>query len=118
MRVSEILTQCTVLGLTLAAGDDGNIRVSPPGVLPAELRAQLQASKETLRRLLKAPPADVLHDEPCDVCGSRERWMWLDGCELCRVCLILDLVPMSLPSGITTGGRSPCISLKPWSSDA
>jgi hypothetical protein len=104
MTVMELLSQCAMLSVTLAAGDDGKLRVSPPGVLSAELRAQLQAHKGTLRRLLTAPPADFLSDEPCDVCASRERWLWLDGRELCRMCLILDLMPMSLLSGIT-GGR-------------
>ena len=98
MTVREISTQCSRLGVTLAAGDEGKLRVSPPGVLSAELRAQLHAHKETLRRLLTAPPADVLGVEPCDVCGRRERWYWLDGRLLCRTCLVLDLVPMTLVS--------------------
>jgi hypothetical protein len=95
MTMSEILSQCSLLGVTLAAGEEWKLRVSPPGVLPPELRAQVQAHRETLRRLT-APPADVLSDEPCDVCGSRERWLWLGGRPLCRVCLVLDLAPLSL----------------------
>jgi hypothetical protein len=49
-------------------------------------RAQLRA----------ASPADFMSEEPCQTCGSRERWVWLDGRALCRVCLILDLMPLIL----------------------
>jgi hypothetical protein len=105
MTVSEILAQCLMLGVILAAGDDGKLRVSPAGVLSAELRAQLQANKETLRRHLTAPPADVLGNEPCNVCGSRECWLWLNGRLLCRTCVVLDLAPMTLVSPGTTTDR-------------
>ncbi|HXH09535.1 MAG TPA: YozE family protein [Alphaproteobacteria bacterium] len=41
------------------------------------------------------PPAD--HEaEPCPVCGSTERWEWLDGRAICRICTILDLQPLTL----------------------
>jgi TubC N-terminal docking domain len=96
MTVPEILAQCATLGVTLAPGDAGTLRVSPPGVLPDGLRAELQAHKTALLRLLSAPPADVLNDERCPTCGSRERWLWLDGRLLCRLCLLLDLVPLTL----------------------
>jgi hypothetical protein len=52
-------------------------------------RAQLRA----------AVPADFLSEELCQTCGSRERWEWLDGRALCRVCLILDLAPLTLRRG-------------------
>jgi hypothetical protein len=60
------------------------------------LAQQLLAHKGDLMRLLSAPPADVIANETCDVCGSRERWQWLDGRELCRACLILNFAPLTL----------------------
>jgi hypothetical protein len=96
MIVTDILVQCATLGVTLAPGDAGTLRVSPPGVLPEGLRAQLRAHKSALLQLLLAPPADVLSAEHCPTCGSRERWLWLDGRLLCRVCFILDLAPLTL----------------------
>ena len=107
-RLLSLVNQCATRGVTLTSGFDGRLLVSPQDVLPEELLAQLQTNQPDLVQLLTAPPADVLDDEPCDVCGSRERWLWLDGRELCRVCLILDLRPMSLLSGIT-GGQEQCI---------
>jgi hypothetical protein len=104
MNVADLLAQCDAHGVTLAPGQNGTIRVSPPGVLPDQLRRALQEHKGSVLRLLSAPPADVIANAPCEVCGGRERWLWLDGRELCRVCLILDLVPMSLLSGVK-GGR-------------
>ena len=98
-----------------ASGDCLQYR-APKGVLTPALRHALVEHKTSMLRLLSAPPADVLGDEPCDVCASQERWRWLDGRELCRVCLILGLMPMSLLSG-TTGGQSQCISPEPSSSD-
>jgi hypothetical protein len=98
MRVTELLSQCARLGVTLTPGDEGMLRVSPPGILSTELRGQLKAHKTALLQLLTAPPADALSDDPCETCGSRERWRWLDGRLLCRPCLVLDLRPMSLVS--------------------
>ena len=95
LPVTEILDQCQGLGVTLAPGEHGALRVSPPRVLTPELRAQLQAHKTTLLKLLTAPPADVLGERPCTICGSHERWQWLDGRLLCRVCVILDLAPLT-----------------------
>jgi hypothetical protein len=48
------------------------------------------------RQLSAAPPADVMSEEPCALCGSHERWRWLDGRLLCRVCLVLDLASLTL----------------------
>jgi hypothetical protein len=103
-RLLNLRDQCTMLGVTLTSGHDGRLLGSPQDLLPEELLAQLRDNQTDLVRILTAPPADILDDAPCDVCGSHERWIWLDGRELCRVCLILDLLPMSLLSGIT-GGR-------------
>jgi hypothetical protein len=62
---------------------------------PAGIRAQpfMLAQRELLA---KPPPADVMSEELCPVCGSLDRWQWLDGQLLCRICLIFDLVPMTL----------------------
>jgi hypothetical protein len=100
MTVQEILLQCEAHGVTLTSGQNGAIRLSPPGMLPDKLRKALQEYRGTVLRLLSAPPADAIANEPCDVCGSRERWQWLDGRELCRPCLVLDVVLMTLASTI------------------
>jgi hypothetical protein len=65
-------------------------------VLPDKLKGALKAHKPALLKLLTAPEPDYLSDTPCPICGSRERWIWLDGRALCRVCLILDLAPLTL----------------------
>jgi hypothetical protein len=96
MTVQEILSHCAVLGVTLAPSGGGKLRVSPPGVLPEELRARLQRHKIALLRLPTAAPADCLSEEPCTICSSHERWIWLDGRLLCRVCVILDQAPLTL----------------------
>jgi hypothetical protein len=36
--------------------------------------------------LAKYPPDEL--GEPCPACGSKEKWIWLDGRQLCRPCLI------------------------------
>jgi hypothetical protein len=74
MMVQEILIQCETRGVTLAPGERGAIRVSPPGILPDQLRKALQEYRGSMLRLLSVPPADVMSDEPCVRCGSLERW--------------------------------------------
>jgi hypothetical protein len=96
MTVMELLTQCATLGVTLAPGENGALRVSPPGVLPSHLKEILKAHKADILKLLSASPADAMSDEPCPICGSHERWHWIDGRHLCRVCFILDLAPLTL----------------------
>ena len=96
MMVTEILAQCATLGVTLAPGEAGTLRVSPPGVLSDELKAALKRHKSEVLKLLTAPEPDVLAETPCQVCGLRERWCWIDARLLCRVCLILDLAPLTL----------------------
>jgi hypothetical protein len=96
MIVVDLLVACERLGVILATGEQGTLRANPPGVLPEDLRAQLRAHKQELWQLLTAPPADVLSDEPCPICGSQERWQWLDGRLFCRVCVVLDLAPLTL----------------------
>jgi hypothetical protein len=70
--------------------------VSPPGVLPSHLKEVLKAHKADILKLLTAPPADFLSEEPCAICASHERWHWLDRRVLCRVCFVLDFAPMTL----------------------
>jgi hypothetical protein len=103
MDVVVLLEEALVRGLEVCADGD---RLVVRGPRSAEaLAQQLLAHKADLLRLLSAPPAEVMAHEPCDVCGSRERWRWLDGREVCRVCLVLDLRPMSLTSPGTAKGH-------------
>jgi hypothetical protein len=96
MNVQDLLTQCEALGVTLACGEHGTLRVSPPGVLHEGLRAQLRIHKSAVGRLLTAPPADVMSEDACSTCGSRERWVWLDRRLLCRACVVLDMTPLTI----------------------
>lgn len=94
--VTGLLAQCEALGVTLAPGDNGALRITPPGVLSDDLKAALKAHKSDVLKLLTAPEADCMSAAPCPICESHERWVWLDGRHLCRVCLILDLAPLTL----------------------
>jgi hypothetical protein len=96
MEVLDILSQCHDLGVTLTPSEHWALRVSPPGVLPEELRSQLRTHKASVLQLVTAPPADFVSEDSCLICGSHERWHWLDGRARCRVCLVLDLAPMTL----------------------
>src|SRR5262245_63117992 len=88
--VTTLLEQAQAIGLDVRADGD---RLVVRGPQSAEaLARQLLAHKGDLMRLLSAPPADVTANEPCEVCGGRERWLWLDGRELCRICLVLGLM--------------------------
>jgi hypothetical protein len=50
--------------------------------------AEFAGPEPGMERLALAQyPADEL-GEPCVVCGSKEKWVWLDGRRLCRPCLI------------------------------
>jgi hypothetical protein len=51
----------------------------PAGALIPALRNALVEDKTSILRLLTAPAPDALVDDPCPICGSRERWQWLDG---------------------------------------
>jgi hypothetical protein len=103
LPVTEVLAQCQGLGVTLVLGEHGSLRVSPPGVLPSQIKEALKAHKADVLKLLTAPPSDAMSDDPCAICGSHERWRWLDGRLLCRPCLVLDLRPMSLVSSVKEG---------------
>jgi hypothetical protein len=96
MTLVELLHEVSCLGIQLAL-DSGGIRyIAPIGTMTPTLREELQRQKSALRQLLMAPPADAISEEPCRICGSHERWIWLDGRLLCRVCVILDLEPMTV----------------------
>jgi hypothetical protein len=50
------------------------------------------------------PPPAMAHDSPtpdhergalCPICGSRDKWSWVDGRELCRCCLRQDTDPVA-----------------------
>lgn len=98
MSPQDLVAELSQRGVMLeASGDRLRYRASQ-GVLTPALRHALVEHKTSMLRLLSAPPADVLSDESCDVCGRRERWLWLDGRLLCRICLVLDLAPMTLVS--------------------
>jgi TubC N-terminal docking domain len=96
----DLVAELSQRGVMVEASGDSLRYRAPQGVLTPTLRHELVEHKASILRLLTAPPADLLSDDACDMCGSRECWLWLDGRELCRVCLILDLVPMSLLSGM------------------
>jgi hypothetical protein len=90
----KLMHEASVAGLEVRANGD---RLVVRGPRSSEaLAQQLLAHKAELLPLLTAPPADFLSEEPCPICGSRERWTWLDGRLLCRVCLVLNLAPLTL----------------------
>jgi hypothetical protein len=92
--VATLLEQAQAASLVVRTDGDRLVVRGPQSA--DTLARQLLVCKVEIMRLLSALPADVLGDEFCDVCGSRERWLWLDGRELCRVCLVLNLAPMTL----------------------
>jgi hypothetical protein len=96
LSATAILAQYQELGVTLAPGEYGALQVSPPGVLLSHLKEVLKAHKVDLLKLLTALSADFLSEEPCTMCGPHERWHWLAGRLLCRVCLSLDSPPLTL----------------------
>jgi hypothetical protein len=92
MTAPEVLGEVRQAGITLAV-DGGQLRITAPkGSLTPALRQALIARKAELLRILTAPPPDELGD-PCPDCGSKEKWVWLDGRQLCRSCLIWDESP-------------------------
>jgi TubC N-terminal docking domain len=61
---ATLLARCRQLGVKVALFPDGSIKVSPPGVLPAELRAALKAHKDELVPLLLRYPSPASPDPP------------------------------------------------------
>jgi hypothetical protein len=96
MTLVELLQAVSRLGTQLTVDGDGVRYKAPVGTMTSALRGALQRHKAELMQLLIAPPADAMSDEPCPICGSRERWHWLDGRRLCRVCMVLDFTPLTL----------------------
>jgi hypothetical protein len=94
MDALTLLTQAHQTGLTVHAEGDRLVVRGPRSAEPLALK--LLDHKLDLMRLLTAPEADCLSEEPCPICGSHERWRWLDRRLICRVCLILDLIPLTL----------------------
>jgi TubC N-terminal docking domain/Zinc-binding domain of primase-helicase len=96
MNAFDLLVEIDRLGISIEVNGD---TLHYQGALTPEIKAQLQRHKADILKYYTAPPPDDLSDEPCPICGSRERWQWLDGRLLCRVCLVLDLVPLTLRRG-------------------
>jgi hypothetical protein len=96
MTTPQLLQEFSRLGVVVEAVGDAIQYRAPVGRLTSQLREQLQAHKAELIQLLTAPPPDILSETPCPLCGSRERWIWLDSRLLCRTCVVLDLTPLTL----------------------
>jgi hypothetical protein len=96
MNPADLLTEASRRGIHLEVDGEGLRYKGPRGAMTPELREALTANKGKLRQLLTAPPADFLSEDPCATCGWRDRWQWLDGRDLCRVCFVLDLAPLTL----------------------
>jgi TubC N-terminal docking domain/Zinc-binding domain of primase-helicase len=96
MNAFDLLVEIDRLGISVEVDGDTLLY---QGALTPKIKAQLQRHKADILKYYTAPPPDDLSDGPCPICGSRERWQWLDGRLLCRVCLVLDLVPLTLRRG-------------------
>jgi hypothetical protein len=92
--VITLLDRAQAAGLEVRIDDDRLVIRGPPSM--DALARQLLAHKGDVVRVLTAPPADVIGDESCGMCGSRERWHWLHGWLLCRGCLIRGGEPLEL----------------------
>jgi hypothetical protein len=66
MTADALIAQCRNLGVTLAAGPGGKLRVSPPGRLPGDLREQLRRRKAEVLALLTQPSPSWA----CPHCGG------------------------------------------------
>jgi hypothetical protein len=92
MEVPDILAQRQDLGVTLAPGGQGVLRVSPPGVLPSHLTEVLKAYKADILKLITAPPADCLSEEPCAICGLMNAGSgWMGDCSAVCVSFLSSL---------------------------
>jgi hypothetical protein len=92
----DLLAELSGRGITLEPQGDKIKYRAPVGALTPELKEAVSNHKTALLQLLTAPPADAMSEEPCPACGTRERWLWIDGRLLCRVCLVWDLAPLTL----------------------
>jgi hypothetical protein len=101
MTAPEVLiAECRARGIILEVEGDKLRCRARMGVATQGLKDAIAAHKPKLLQLLTAPEADVLSEAPCPICSSHECWHWLDGRLLCRVCVMLDLAPLTLvPEG-------------------
>jgi hypothetical protein len=90
MSIEEILTRCRELGVKLAPGPEGRLRVSPPPEkLPEELRENLRAHKAAILNLLLAEEAKEVFfapPAPCSCCRQREWWVSVYHVKICATC--------------------------------
>jgi hypothetical protein len=91
MTLTALLSELDLHRVDLTIDGDQLRFHAPKGTMGPTLRQAIAEHKTALLQLLSAPPRDFLAIQPCPICGSQERWQWLDARELCRVCLILDL---------------------------
>lgn len=96
MTAHEVLRELRRLPALLTVEGERLIIDALQGSLTPELHALVKAHKAELLAVLTAPEPNFLSDTPCSICGSRERWEWLDGRAPCRVCLVLDVAPLTL----------------------
>src|SRR5262245_3232511 len=92
-----LITRCHALGLTLAVGSEGNLRVSPPGRLPEHLREELKRHKAEVLAVLRqqaterphpsiTPRGDLIIPLTCD---PRYRW-WAGGMSVAEILMELN----------------------------
>jgi hypothetical protein len=67
VNVHEVVSRCRDLGVILAPGPGEKLRVSPPGRLPEDLRAELRKHKGEVLLLLRQTQATPW---PCRHCGQ------------------------------------------------
>lgn len=91
--VTDLLRQCASLGVTLAPGDNGALRVSPPGMLPDELKAALKAHKAAILRVLMTP--GDRRETPCPCCGATDWRETPDGGRWCVPCVLAGRDPVA-----------------------
>jgi len=71
MTADLLIFKCRGLGVTLAPGPEGKLRVSPPGVVPEDLREALRQHKGEILALLNQSARPTLYPVwPCEHCGQ------------------------------------------------
>jgi hypothetical protein len=82
MTPKDLIAQCEALGVTLAPGDQGALRVRPPGALPEDLKRLLKAHKVAILNLLAGPS-----ERGCYTCQRRRYWQHADTYRwICATC--------------------------------
>ena len=69
MTADALISRCHALGVTLAPGPAGRLRVSPPGALPEDLREELKQCKAAVLAALHSNPLSLR----CPHCNSEAR---------------------------------------------